>query len=348
MVDQVRAPDAGAAERPTRGAGRPWRPSRPHGARQQQQQRLPGPARQQQHATEPQMPRAGLRLLWQPACAGPCVRHRSSSKAARQAPATAAASALAGAGGVGAGRGGGSSRRAGQTGRRRGLVAAGACACRALGSDDSSGRGSEPSGCAHITRPARTPARMRARALQSAREALKAKLKSDPSFRKELRKRVADALLAKGGEEAQTAEYNFDSYMLTGARGSSGWRGRLRDEARRALMQCLLGWRRQRGGSMCSRRVRACAAAGCSQRGCIAAALAVAEARLPRHAAPRVRARTQMWSPASCGCWTWTSAWCCRPTASSACWSRRPTSSTPGRCRRWASRSTPSPAASTR
>lgn len=53
--------------------------------------------------------------------------------------------------------------------------------------------------------------------LQSAREALKAKLKSDPSFRKELRKRVTDALIAKGREEGpRTAEYNFDSYMLTG------------------------------------------------------------------------------------------------------------------------------------
>lgn len=53
--------------------------------------------------------------------------------------------------------------------------------------------------------------------MQSAREALKAKLKSDPSFRKELRKRVTDALIAKGREEGpRTAEYNFDSYMLTG------------------------------------------------------------------------------------------------------------------------------------
>lgn len=52
---------------------------------------------------------------------------------------------------------------------------------------------------------------------QSAREALKAKLKSDPSFRKELRKRVTDALIAKGREEGpKVAEYNFDSYMLTG------------------------------------------------------------------------------------------------------------------------------------
>lgn len=53
--------------------------------------------------------------------------------------------------------------------------------------------------------------------VQSAREALKAKLKSDPSFRRELRKRVTDALIAKGREEGtKTAEYNFDSYMLTG------------------------------------------------------------------------------------------------------------------------------------
>jgi len=51
---------------------------------------------------------------------------------------------------------------------------------------------------------------------QSAREALKAKLKADPSFRKELRKRVTDALIAKGREEGpKKAQYNFDSYMLT-------------------------------------------------------------------------------------------------------------------------------------
>jgi hypothetical protein len=52
---------------------------------------------------------------------------------------------------------------------------------------------------------------------QSAREALKAKLKSDPSFRKELRKRVTDSLLAKSDEDPKTAQYNFDAYMLTGA-----------------------------------------------------------------------------------------------------------------------------------
>lgn len=50
---------------------------------------------------------------------------------------------------------------------------------------------------------------------QSAREALKAKLKADPSFRKELRKRVAEALVAKSDEEGKTASYNFDAYMLT-------------------------------------------------------------------------------------------------------------------------------------
>eukprot|EP00775_Hariotina_reticulata_P007482 gene7482-7691_t len=50
---------------------------------------------------------------------------------------------------------------------------------------------------------------------QSAREALKAKLKADPSFRRELRKRVTDTLLTKNEDEAKTAEYNFDSYMLT-------------------------------------------------------------------------------------------------------------------------------------
>ncbi|KAF6265847.1 cytochrome c oxidase subunit II [Scenedesmus sp. NREL 46B-D3] len=50
---------------------------------------------------------------------------------------------------------------------------------------------------------------------QSAREALKAKLKSDPSFRKELRKRVTDELLAKSEDESKSAEYNFDAYMLT-------------------------------------------------------------------------------------------------------------------------------------
>lgn len=53
--------------------------------------------------------------------------------------------------------------------------------------------------------------------VQSAREALKAKLKSDPSFRKELRKRVTETLLAKSEEEGKTASYNFDAYMLTGA-----------------------------------------------------------------------------------------------------------------------------------
>ncbi|WIA11771.1 hypothetical protein OEZ85_011865 [Tetradesmus obliquus] len=50
---------------------------------------------------------------------------------------------------------------------------------------------------------------------QSAREALKAKLKADPSFRKELRKRVTDSLLAKSDEDPKTAQYNFDAYMLT-------------------------------------------------------------------------------------------------------------------------------------
>jgi heme/copper-type cytochrome/quinol oxidase subunit 2 len=50
---------------------------------------------------------------------------------------------------------------------------------------------------------------------QSPREALKAKLKADPGFRKELRKRVTEALLAKSEEEGKTASYNFDSYMLT-------------------------------------------------------------------------------------------------------------------------------------
>ncbi|KAF8071041.1 ATE1 [Scenedesmus sp. PABB004] len=50
---------------------------------------------------------------------------------------------------------------------------------------------------------------------QSAREALKAKLKADPSFRRELRKRVTDALLAKGEEEPKSAKYEFDAYMLT-------------------------------------------------------------------------------------------------------------------------------------
>lgn len=56
-----------------------------------------------------------------------------------------------------------------------------------------------------------------ARTTQSAREALKAKLKADPEFRKELRKRVTDALVAKNDEEPKSAKYEFDSYMLTGA-----------------------------------------------------------------------------------------------------------------------------------
>lgn len=50
----------------------------------------------------------------------------------------------------------------------------------------------------------------------SAKEALKAKLKADPSFRAELRDRIKAALLEKAqGEGVKKAEYNFDSYMLT-------------------------------------------------------------------------------------------------------------------------------------
>jgi hypothetical protein len=51
------------------------------------------------------------------------------------------------------------------------------------------------------------------------KEALKAQLKADPKFRAELRERVKAALLDKArGEGFQKAEFNFDSYMLTGAR----------------------------------------------------------------------------------------------------------------------------------
>ncbi|GBF89637.1 cytochrome c oxidase subunit II [Raphidocelis subcapitata] len=52
--------------------------------------------------------------------------------------------------------------------------------------------------------------------VDSAKEAIKAKLKADPNFRAELRDRVKAALLAKAnGEGLKTAEYSFDSYMLT-------------------------------------------------------------------------------------------------------------------------------------
>lgn len=46
-------------------------------------------------------------------------------------------------------------------------------------------------------------------------EELKDKLRQDPSFKAELRQRVKDAVLAKTSETS-TAEYAFDSYMLTG------------------------------------------------------------------------------------------------------------------------------------
>lgn len=48
---------------------------------------------------------------------------------------------------------------------------------------------------------------------ESAREALKAQLRTDPEFRKELRGRVKEALLSKA--PTKSASYNFDSYMLT-------------------------------------------------------------------------------------------------------------------------------------
>jgi hypothetical protein len=46
------------------------------------------------------------------------------------------------------------------------------------------------------------------------KEAIKAQLKSDPEFRKELRSRVKEALIGK--TEPRKASYNFESYMLTG------------------------------------------------------------------------------------------------------------------------------------
>lgn len=52
--------------------------------------------------------------------------------------------------------------------------------------------------------------------VDSAKEAIKAKLKADPEFRAELRDRVKAALIAKANAGGlQKAEYNFDSYMLT-------------------------------------------------------------------------------------------------------------------------------------
>jgi heme/copper-type cytochrome/quinol oxidase subunit 2 len=48
----------------------------------------------------------------------------------------------------------------------------------------------------------------------SAKEALKQKLRQDPSFRDELKKKLKDALIAKV-PKPQTVQYNFDSYMLT-------------------------------------------------------------------------------------------------------------------------------------
>jgi len=47
----------------------------------------------------------------------------------------------------------------------------------------------------------------------SAKEAIKAQLKADPEFRKELRARVKEALVGK--IEPKKASYNFESYMLT-------------------------------------------------------------------------------------------------------------------------------------
>lgn len=45
------------------------------------------------------------------------------------------------------------------------------------------------------------------------KEELKAKLKADPSFKKELRDRIKAALGARI-PASQTVTYNFDSYML--------------------------------------------------------------------------------------------------------------------------------------
>ena len=53
--------------------------------------------------------------------------------------------------------------------------------------------------------------------LQGTKEAIKAQLKEDPEFRKELRSRVKEALIGK--MEPKKASYNFESYMLTGRLG---------------------------------------------------------------------------------------------------------------------------------
>jgi heme/copper-type cytochrome/quinol oxidase subunit 2 len=49
---------------------------------------------------------------------------------------------------------------------------------------------------------------------QAAKEQLKEQLRNDPSFKAELRSRVKEAIMSKV-QNTRTAEYNFDSYMLT-------------------------------------------------------------------------------------------------------------------------------------
>lgn len=49
---------------------------------------------------------------------------------------------------------------------------------------------------------------------ETAKEQLKAKLKTDPTFRAEIKDRIKSALLAKVPASAPV-QYNFDSYMLT-------------------------------------------------------------------------------------------------------------------------------------
>lgn len=68
--------------------------------------------------------------------------------------------------------------------------------------------------CSPVPPSTHPPTPTPTRPSQSAREALKAQLRADPDFRKELRGRVKEALLSKA--PTKSASYNFDSYMLTG------------------------------------------------------------------------------------------------------------------------------------
>jgi hypothetical protein len=88
--------------------------------------------------------------------------------------------------------------------------------------------------------PSPSPTPTPSHTLQSAREALKAQLRADPDFRKELRGRVKEALLSKA--PTKSASYNFDSYMLTGggrvAFSFFGGGERAHGGGRGAVVQC--------------------------------------------------------------------------------------------------------------